>query len=519
MSKNKNIDYDLIIKVIQNELVEVMEADYNYYKDYNVKISREQFFIEENDKGKNNIYITVRFGQSDVNFGQSVLPLTFTVMAEQTSMQVCQDLLYSFAETFDLKRVENDTILQIYTAPQITTNFYEVFTGFKNIFVLSGTFVISQNANIYTLSFYDDSKLAIKNVNIIGGDGTYQPIASEETFLAKMQEFDEDMLENIKETKKPVTAVFDYKPLIPEELKNQNLNNLINLKINEVEKFATAEAIGVQGGIDIDVDRFEVAISQRSKEENAYDEDSVTFNNNFEYTINHSLPLSATSEGYYYITYEILVNSTYSNKGLSRETVTGHVVAYVQWNESSASLSVTTARQDLELTQIVLLVNSTFANSWEMTLNNTVIAISDIEDYGFNLISTSQLIPSKIIIDIYLKLAELEKYDYNIPFITSIFSGNFQLDTQAFYNNNNFTESQTQVGTRTLSITTFLLDDIQFSNKVLDMVCEEISVNTEFYMSVNYRSGKTYYGVFKVANFTQQENIGEIPVFNITLTN
>lgn len=169
MKNNINkIDYDEIVSIIRNELIEVMNASYNVYKDYEVVLSSEQQFIKTPNLNVKAIYVVVKFGAATVTFGQSVLPVTLSVMGEENKLNIARMLLSSFAETYNLQRVNDGTIQQVLEAPNILSNFNMAQKGFRNLLSLSATFVVSKNANFYTLFNFDYKYDNVTNFNYFG---------------------------------------------------------------------------------------------------------------------------------------------------------------------------------------------------------------------------------------------------------------------------------------------------------------------------------------------------------------
>lgn len=156
------LNYDEIMALIQGQLLEYMNSEGNYerFKDYKIFLSREQQFMKVKDKDPNAIYIVVKFGSADVVFGQTVLPATITALSEQDRIETVTALLYEYAQKYNLQRVNDDTINQVYESPSVTTNFAPIYEGFRSVVAMSAAFVIGKNANDYKVYYYytDDGK-------------------------------------------------------------------------------------------------------------------------------------------------------------------------------------------------------------------------------------------------------------------------------------------------------------------------------------------------------------------------
>lgn len=153
MSVNKIIDYDEILFMIRNNLIEVMEDDYEYYKNYDVVIAKEQEFIKTKDIDPNKIYIVVSFGSTDVYYGQMALSVVLKVMSEENKLDTAQNLLMSFAVKYNLTWDDDKMIYQVWQSPTINSNFNVVHTGFRSILTTSGMLMIAKNANPSHLEF------------------------------------------------------------------------------------------------------------------------------------------------------------------------------------------------------------------------------------------------------------------------------------------------------------------------------------------------------------------------------
>lgn len=150
------LNYDEILTLIHGQLLEYMNAPGNYerFKDYKIIMSREQQFMKMKDKDPNAIYIVVKFGSADVVFGQTVLPVTIVALSEQDNIEAITGLLYEYAQTYNLKRVNDDTINQMYESPSVSSNFAPLYAGYRSTVVMSAAFVIGKNSNEYKVYYY-----------------------------------------------------------------------------------------------------------------------------------------------------------------------------------------------------------------------------------------------------------------------------------------------------------------------------------------------------------------------------
>lgn len=150
------LNYDEILTLIHGQLLEYMNAPGNYerFKDYKITMSREQQFMKMKDKDPNAIYIVIKFGSADVVFGQTVLPVTIIALSEQDNIEAITALLYEYAQTYNLKRANDETINQMYESPSVSSNFAPLYAGYRSTVVMSAAFVIGKNSNEYKVYYY-----------------------------------------------------------------------------------------------------------------------------------------------------------------------------------------------------------------------------------------------------------------------------------------------------------------------------------------------------------------------------
>ena len=187
------IEINKVLKIIQNQFVNVMVRDADFYSKYNIILSNEQQFVKEKNNNPNTIYLIVRFSDASLNYGQAVLPVTIRAIGEQNAIECCQKLLLDYAQDFNLKEplltdaegnqidIGNNFIKQVYTSPAVTTNFNEVFAGFRTLFYVSGTFLIGENS---------DPIESIIATDIIIDDSTTPPTYYELKFLKATLSYD-----------------------------------------------------------------------------------------------------------------------------------------------------------------------------------------------------------------------------------------------------------------------------------------------------------------------------------------
>lgn len=144
---------EVVLDLIKRQFYYTMQDDIDFYENYKVIVTSELQYNKLKNKEKNTLYMVVRFLPASLNFGQKLMPITITAISERFSIKVCQRLLMDFAEKYNLTVNEDNTIQQVYTSPSVTSNFNEVYDGFRSILTMSGTYLITENANPYHLEF------------------------------------------------------------------------------------------------------------------------------------------------------------------------------------------------------------------------------------------------------------------------------------------------------------------------------------------------------------------------------
>jgi hypothetical protein len=142
-----------IIDLITRQLGLTMGKDVGFYENYKLKISNEQMFIPEEEREPGIIYIVVKFLPGSVNFGQTVMPVNISAISEENGIHVCQQLLYEFSNTYNLTSSTNDEIKQTYSSPVASGSFSEIYSGFRTVFMLTGTFLYSKHSNPATIKY------------------------------------------------------------------------------------------------------------------------------------------------------------------------------------------------------------------------------------------------------------------------------------------------------------------------------------------------------------------------------
>lgn len=171
---------NIIMDIIQKQFLKIMQDDPDYYKKYNIILTNEQQYVKKSDIKTDNIFIVVKLLEGSINYGQTLTPVNFNILGEGNKIDVCQRLLLEYAQTFNLceeiniNKEETDDgneyiVKQVYTQPQVLSNFEETWNEFRSLFFMSGSFLIGKNSlPITDITFYEniDSEVGEK-INFI----------------------------------------------------------------------------------------------------------------------------------------------------------------------------------------------------------------------------------------------------------------------------------------------------------------------------------------------------------------
>lgn len=173
----KFVYIDKILDIIQSQFLAVMASDPEYYGQYKIILSNEQQYVKIKDRNTKAIYIVVKFVPGSLNFGQNVIPVNFNALGEGNKVEVCQRLLLEYAQQFNLgdaitiPATESEDgnryiIKQVYTQPQIMSNFNETWNEFRSLFFMSGSILLGKNSLPITKIIYYDTESDEKGTDI-----------------------------------------------------------------------------------------------------------------------------------------------------------------------------------------------------------------------------------------------------------------------------------------------------------------------------------------------------------------
>lgn len=167
----ENYYVNTVMDLLKTEIEQIMIQDKEKYGKYTVIVANEKSVNLEKFYSRNCIYIVVRFMPAYIYYQQSVVPVTLKILSEANSIEVAQELMIEFAMTYNLRENDTKTLKQVYQTPSVTTNFNEVYDGYRTAFYMTGTFVISENSNPYEITIDPEDDIYDKDNldnNIIG---------------------------------------------------------------------------------------------------------------------------------------------------------------------------------------------------------------------------------------------------------------------------------------------------------------------------------------------------------------
>ena len=166
----------MLMSIISEQFQTIISEESDFYSGFKIIISNEQQFIKKKDQDINNIYIVVKFLSGNLNYGQKLTPVNFTVLGQGNKIDIVQKLLLDYAQTFNLGEeitieptVEDSNrylIKQIYDQPQVSMNFNETFDNFRSLFMMTGAFLVGANSLPITKIEYFDSASSTQGTEI-----------------------------------------------------------------------------------------------------------------------------------------------------------------------------------------------------------------------------------------------------------------------------------------------------------------------------------------------------------------
>ena len=163
VNKEELLNFEYVAGIVKEQFDAVLSTDPEFYSQYNFEIVNEQYYVPDEEREPNNIFVVIKFSAAEIYYGQIVMPLTIQVVSEQNGLIAAQRLLLEYAQIFNLNILmrDNKTIYQNYTTPNVISNFEVVYEGFRSVLIMSGVFLLSNNINMITLKYYDGDYAAL----------------------------------------------------------------------------------------------------------------------------------------------------------------------------------------------------------------------------------------------------------------------------------------------------------------------------------------------------------------------
>lgn len=157
INNEDTLNFAYVVDLIKEQMEAVMSSDYEFYSQYIFEIVNEQYFVPNDEREANRIFIVIKFSPAQIDYGQNIMPLTIQAVSECNGLAAAQRLLLEYAQFFNLNTLMRDgyTIYQNYTTPNVISNFEIIYDGYRSVLIMSGTILLSNNINRITLKYYD----------------------------------------------------------------------------------------------------------------------------------------------------------------------------------------------------------------------------------------------------------------------------------------------------------------------------------------------------------------------------
>ena len=164
---NVVVNYEIIIELIRKE-VELLRRENEKYSNLKIIVEDERLLAKSKDRSPETMYIQIKFGAASTNFGQAVLPFSMEVIGINQDIQLTQDFLNEFVNNYN--RTVSGDITQFFLTPVVSQNNLPIYEGYRSLFIVSATFVISNGlASLQTLKYkisdnkYEDNEFLAFN--------------------------------------------------------------------------------------------------------------------------------------------------------------------------------------------------------------------------------------------------------------------------------------------------------------------------------------------------------------------
>lgn len=238
------INTDDILNLLEEEIGTLMNKNPSFYDGYTIKLElEEQFDFSILEENSNYIYVVINLLEGSLPYGQVVLPINFSIVSERNNIAVAQKLFFDFAQEYNLKLSSDGNIRQYYTTPSLSSAFDEEGDGFRSIFSMSASFLITENILDVEKLEYQKSDGTLEQVKIISYIPNYQAQIDAQAF-----EKNDSKIESVGMIG---TIVFNFTCYLTN---NELFNNLLNImykngSVNQDFYFKITFTNGFESGI------------------------------------------------------------------------------------------------------------------------------------------------------------------------------------------------------------------------------------------------------------------------------
>lgn len=148
------VDTEKVLQMISTQLFSIVESNVNLYGNLRFFIEEEQFFYPDEDMEPGTICVVVEFMAASIDYGQTAIPVVLSIMCEQNRMDITRKLFTEFAQKYNLVWNEEGNIQQVYEAPEVVSNFNEVFEGFRTTLTMPGAVLFIDSGNKCAVEYF-----------------------------------------------------------------------------------------------------------------------------------------------------------------------------------------------------------------------------------------------------------------------------------------------------------------------------------------------------------------------------
>lgn len=543
MVEDKAIETEKVIDIIEEQFAELLNLPENVDMFSNIRIicSLEQQFMKIKDKDRNAIYIVIRLGSSSVVFNQAVLPITILALSEENKIELTRNLLLQYALKYNLNRVENDTIQQVYEAPNVVTNFEMLYSGFRSIISVSGVMVVSPNVNFFNVWNYYNVQAQTVDIYSLA-----QPVALNK----QTTELYFDITQNVESL---IESIGNYRIITLNDGGQNTSINVINTTLGQGLSFTVGVSTYIiwqsgagwrnasGAGVTFNASTGIMAFTTTQ---------TVSAISRQTYWVNFISMATSLQQGQYYMQYRLPSLPTYTT-GKYYKYTGNSLVEQTNISEIGDNfLEVDLYRYKLDSSDIdqYFLQTPTYPNNFT---NGTVYWYNNGEFMEMNVggvtylplagtIATIQN-PVDTTLNGYYQYTGASgvyygSYYYNgqilyisngtiyvalseeVPQLTASFGLVNSPNTQPFYNTNDFAQSTIRFGAVNLNISTFVMNNSQLINTIVDMITEQNGVNVDyqFMLGTQFKDGRTRYKPYRVVSVGMSQDLGQIPSLTLS---